>query len=111
MRVEGSSATIGITDYAQHTLGSIVFVETPNKGKTLSKGEILGVVESVKAASDVFSPLSGTVTEANEELVNRPELLNESPYDTFIAVVALSHPEELKELLSAEEYEAYTKGE
>lgn len=110
VRVEGNKAAIGITDYAQHSLGSIVFVETPKAGKKLSQGDVLGVVESVKAASDIFSPVSGTVAEANEALADKPELLNESPYDHPIAVLTLDNAEELKGLMNAEQYEAYTKG-
>ena len=111
VKVEGSLAYIGITDYAQHSLGSIVYVEAPEIGKKLTKDQVLGVVESVKAASDIFTPLSGTVVEANEALQDQPELINESPYDNTIAVLEIANPEELKALLSPEEYEAFTKGE
>ncbi len=111
VKVEGSLAYIGITDYAQHSLGSIVYVESPEIGKKLTKDQVLGVVESVKAASDIFTPLSGTVVEANEALQDQPELINEGPYDNSIAVLEITNPEELKALLSPEEYEAFTKGE
>ncbi len=111
IRVEGNQAYIGITDYAQDSLGSIVYVELPQEGKTISKDQVVGVVESVKAASDIFSPISGTVVEANEALIDSPELVNEKPYDSYIAVLSLDNPDELKELLSPEQYEEYTKGE
>lgn len=111
IKVEGERAYIGITDYAQDSLGSIVYVELPQVGKGILKDQVVGVVESVKAASDIFSPLSGTVLEANEALDDSPELINESPYDNYITVLSLDNPDELKELLSPEQYEEYTKGE
>ena len=81
IRVEGDIGTVGITDYAQHALGDIVFVETPAPGATLAKGAEAAVVESVKAASEVYAPVSGTVTEGNAALEERPALVNESPED------------------------------
>lgn len=111
VRVEGNLAYVGITDYAQHSLGSIVFVETPKKGKTLTRGGVLGVVESVKAASDIYSPVSGTVVESNDTLADTPELINESPYESHIAVLSLDNPDELQLLLNSAQYEEYTKGE
>lgn len=111
VRVEGDRAYIGITDYAQDSLGSIVYVEVPKAGKVISKGQVLGVVESVKAASDIFSPIAGTVVEANEALVDSPELINESPYENHIAVLSFENEDELKELLSPAQYEEFTKGE
>ncbi len=111
VRIEGDKAYIGITDYAQNSLGSIVYVETPKTGKSISAGEVMGVVESVKAASDIFSPLSGTVVEANEALTDNPELINESPYENHLAVLKFENPDELKTLLDQAQYEDYTKGE
>ena len=111
VRVEENRAYIGITDYAQDSLGSIVYVELPKESKVLSKGEVLGVVESVKAASDIFAPISGTVVEVNKRLVDNPELINESPYENFIAVLSFEKSEELNELLSPAQYEELTKGE
>lgn len=111
VRVEGDLAYVGITDYAQHSLGSIVYVETPKKGKALTRGQVLGVVESVKAASDIFSPVSGTVVESNEALTDTPELINESPYENHIAVLKLENNDELQLLLNSAQYEEFTKGE
>lgn len=111
VRIEGNRAYVGITDYAQDSLGSIVYVELPKEGIALAKGEVLGVVESVKAASDIFAPISGTVVETNQALVDSPELINESPYENFIAVLSFEKSDELNELLSPAQYEELTKGE
>jgi len=104
VRVEGNEASIGITDHAQHALGDIVFVELPEVGAKVSAGEAFAVVESVKAASDVYSPVSGTIIRINERLFTSPELVNSDPYGSWFAVVAMSNPGELNTLLSAEEY-------
>jgi len=99
-------ATLGITDYAQEQLGDIVFVELPEPDAQLTKDEPFGVVESVKAVSDIYAPLSGPVTDINTELRNSPETLNEDPYgDAWLVQVEMSDPDELKELMSAAEYE------
>ncbi|NLX64225.1 MAG: glycine cleavage system protein GcvH [Clostridiaceae bacterium] len=111
VRVEGNRAYVGITDYAQNSLGNIVYVELPTEGKELSKGDVLGVVESVKAASDIFSPISGTVVEVNHALADNPELINESPYENYIAVLSFGNTDELNELLSPAQYKELTKGE
>jgi len=111
VRVEGDLAYIGITDYAQHSLGSIVYVEIPETGSTVEQGGVLGVVESVKAASDVYSPVSGTVEEVNEALEDNPELINEDPYENHIAVVRMSNKDELELLMDKARYEEFTKGE
>ena len=111
VRVEGDRAYVGITDYAQDSLGSIVYVELPGEGKTLSKNDVLGVVESVKAASDIFAPISGAVVEINQALVDSPELINESPYENYIAVLSIDNSDELNELLSPAQNEELTKGE
>lgn len=111
VRTEDGKAYIGITDYAQNSMGGIVFVEAPKKGKAVTRGQVLGVVESVKAASDIYSPVSGTVLDINEALDNNPELLNECPYDSYIAVLELANADELDLLLTDIQYEEYTKGE
>ena len=111
VRIEGDRAYIGITDYAQDSLGSIVYVEIPKEGKALSKGEVLSVVESVKAASDIFAPISGTVVEVNQALADSPELINESPYENYIAIMSFENADDLSELLSPTQYEELTKGE
>lgn len=100
---------IGITDFAQDQLGDVVYVELPEKGMQVSKGEPFTVVESVKAASDVFSPVSGIVTAVNDQLEDSPELMNESPYDDgWIIEVEIDEASLLK-LMNAEEYENYLK--
>lgn len=105
VKLEGDRAYIGITDYAQDSLGDIVFVELPEEGEELEAGDVLGAVESVKAASDIYAPISGKVVEVNEELEDAPEMINEEPYEAWIAVLEISDPSELEDLLSAEEYE------
>jgi len=105
VRVEDNLARIGITDHAQTELTEIVFVELPAAGKDVKVGEILGNVESVKTVSEVFSPVSGTVRDANGKLVDSPELLNKDPYGQgWVAVVEMSDPSELSALMSADEY-------
>ncbi|ERJ13883.1 glycine cleavage system protein GcvH [Haloplasma contractile] len=104
VRVEESKAYVGISDYAQHSLGEIVFVELPEEDDELNAGDVLGVVESVKAASDLFVPISGTVLEVNEHLEDQPELLNEDPYQNFIAVIEISDESELDELMNSKTY-------
>lgn len=105
IKVEGSRATIGITDYAQHTLGDIVFVELPEVETELTAGDEFGVVESVKAASDLLLPLSGKVIEINEDLVDDPSLLNSDPYGSWMICIELGDKAQLDGLLSAEAYE------
>jgi len=111
VKIEGNKAWIGITDYAQHSLGDIVFVEIPEIGAELKKGDVLGVVESVKAASDVYTPVSGKVTEVNEELGENPEKINEDPYGSWIAVLEISDMSEVEELMDKDEYERFCKEE
>lgn len=111
VRVEGEKAYIGITDYAQHSLGSIVYVELPSVGDEISKDDNLGVVESVKAASDIIMPVSGEVLEINEDLEDNPELVNEAPYDNHLVIVKLTDANEIEELLSKEDYEAFISEE
>lgn len=107
LRVEGEYGFVGVTDYAQHSMGDIVFVELPELDVVITAEDILGVVESVKAASDVYSPVTGTVVEVNNVLEDSPELINEEPYDAFIAKLKLSDMNEIDELMNAEEYEAF----
>ncbi len=105
VKVEGNLARVGITDHAQAELTEIVFVELPSVGKDVSKAGILGNVESVKTVSEVFSPVSGTVKEKNDKLVDSPELLNKDPYGQgWIAAVEMNNPDDLAELMSAEAY-------
>jgi glycine cleavage system H protein len=111
VKVDGNKAYVGITDYAQHSLGSIVFVELPELSSKLNAGDTLGVVESVKAASDVYSPVSGTVAEVNEELADAPEKLNEDPYGNWIAVIDLADAGELDELMDSADYEKHCEEE
>ena len=96
LKVEGEFGYIGITDYAQHQLGSVVYVDLPEVDDELNQGEEFGAVESVKAASDLLSPISGTVVEINEALEDKPELLNEDAFNNWICKVTISDPEELK---------------
>lgn len=105
VKVEGNLATIGITDYAQHALGDIVFVELPEIGDAIAKEDAFGVVESVKAASDIYLPVSGTVVKINEALVDEPELLNVDAFENWMVCVEMDDPAELDELMSATEYE------
>jgi len=108
VRVEGSIATIGITDYAQSELGDIVYVELPEAGRVLQADEVFGIVESVKAVADLFSPVAGEVIEANSAVLDRHELLNEDPYgEGWLIKVELSDPAEVQTLLTAEQYAAY----
>jgi glycine cleavage system H protein len=104
--------TIGITDYAQKELGDVVFVELPQVGATLEAADELGSIESVKAVSELFAPVSGEVVEVNEALADKPELVNTDPYgDGWMIKVRLSDPTELDELMNAEEYEEYIETE
>jgi len=107
VRVEGDKAYIGITDYAQHSLGSIVYVELPSVGDEIDMDDNLGVVESVKAASDIVMPVSGEVVKINEDLEDNPELINEAPYDNHLIAVTLKDAGELEDLLGKEDYEAF----
>jgi glycine cleavage system H protein len=105
--VAGSAGTVGITDYAQSSLGDIVFVDLPKVGDRLEAGKIFGSVESVKAVSDLFSPVSGTVTAVNEELKQKPEWVNADANATWMLKLDLTNPAELDALLSAADYEAF----
>lgn len=105
VRVEGNKAYVGITDYAQDKLGDVVYVEVPEVGTVVEAGDQFIVLESVKAASDVYAPISGTVVEVNEELEDNPALINESAFDAWIVAIDMSMPTEMKSLLSSDEYE------
>ncbi|ADQ66433.1 glycine cleavage system protein GcvH [Halogeometricum borinquense] len=107
---DGDVATIGITDFAQDELGDVVFVELPDEGDELTQGEEFGVVESIKAVSDLYAPVSGTVVDVNEDLFDRPELVNEDPYgDGWMLKVEVSDEGAFDELLSPEEYRDQTE--
>lgn len=107
VKVDGGVATIGITDEAQHQLGEIVYVELPEVDDELSSGDVYGVVESVKAASDSHSPVSGKVVEINEELDDNPGALNEDPYANWIIKVELSDESEVEKLMDSKKYEEF----
>ena len=108
VEVDGDVATVGITEYAQSQLGDVVFVEVPEEGRELTKGDEAAVVESVKAASDVYTPASGTVIEGNAELEASPALVNEDPEgDGWFFRLTLSDPSELEGLMDADKYAAF----
>jgi glycine cleavage system H protein len=107
VKVDGDYAFIGITDYAQHALGNVVYVDLPDVDDEVSAGEEFGAVESVKAASDIISPVSGTVVEVNEALDDQPELLNEDAFENWIIKVELSDKSELDALMDAQAYAAF----
>jgi len=107
IQVNDNSATIGITDYAQQSLGDIVFVETPKVGAVLTAGRTFGTVESVKAVSDLFAPASGTVTEVNDELATSPEKVNSDAHGAWMLKMTLKNPSEIEALLSAADYEKF----
>lgn len=112
VRVEGDIAVVGITDHAQKELGDIVYVDLPKVGARLEQGKTLGSVESVKAVSDIFAPVSGEVTEINEMLSTTPEKLNEDPHGAaWLVKIRLSAPDEVNRLLSAEDYQKYIGAE
>ena len=104
VKLDGDIATVGISDYAQHALGNIVYVDMPEVGDEVAQGEDFGAVESVKAASDLISPVSGEVVEINEDLEGEPELINKDAYANWIMKVKVSDPSELDNLLDAEAY-------
>jgi glycine cleavage system H protein len=108
IKVDGSTGTIGITDYAQHELGDVVFVELPKVGAKVEAGKSFGTVESVKAVSEIFSPVSGEVAEINSLLADAPEKINQDPHGTaWLVRVKLPNPKEAASLMDAAAYEAY----
>ena len=110
IEVAGDIGTVGISDYAQHALGDVVFVEVPEEGRDLAKGAEAAVVESVKAASEVYSPVSGVVTKGNQAIVDQPGLVNEAPEGgAWFFKLKLSNPAELNDLMDQAAYDAYLK--
>ena len=109
VRIEGSFGYVGITDYAQQALGNVVYVDMPDVDDEVEAGEEFGAVESVKAASDLISPVSGTVVEVNEALDDQPELVNQDAYENWIIKVEMSDKSELDNLMAAAAYEAFCK--
>ena len=110
--VDGDAGTIGITDHAQQELGDIVYVDLPKVGSRIEAGKSLGSVESVKAVSDIYSPVSGEITEINESLADAPEKLNTDPHgDAWLVKVRLGNPTEVQQLMSAADYETYVGAE
>jgi len=111
-RREGNRITVGITDYAQKELGDVVYVDLPPLGRTVSQGDSFGVVESVKTVSDLYAPAGGKVVARNEELVQRPELVNSSPYgEGWMIIIEMNQAEELDDLLDARAYRALLEGQ
>jgi len=111
IKIEGNTGTIGITDYAQNSLGDIVFVELPKVGADITRGKSFGTVESVKAVSDLYAPVTGTVAEVNPELANAPEKVNTDAHSAWMVKVTLKDLSEANSLLSAEDYEKFVAEE
>lgn len=111
LKLDGESATVGITDYAQESLGDIVFVELPKVGQQIEAGSTFGSVESVKAVSDLYAPITGTVTEINEALNAKPETINEDANNTWLIKVAATNTDDANALLSASDYEKFVAEE
>ena len=112
VRVDGDRGRIGITDYAQNQLGDVVFLELPEVGRTLTTGEQFGTVESVKAVSELFSPVAGEVVEVNSELTAKPELINEDPHgEAWMMVVRITDPATVEALMDAEAYKTFVESE
>jgi len=111
VKIDGNIATVGISDYAAHQLGDITFVELPAVGKTVKQFEVLCAIESVKAASDIYAPVSGTVVSVNEALNTGPEIVNESPEEAaWMATMKMTDPSEVAKLMSREQYDEYQRG-
>ena len=106
VRLEGDEAVVGVTDYAQQQLGDVVFVELPEVGRTVAQGEVFGTIESVKAVSELFSPLSGEVIAVNGDLAGAPEVVNTKPHETWMIRVRVTNAAEAASLLSSTEYDA-----
>jgi len=111
VKVEGNRAYVGISDYAQHALGDIVFVELPDIDAEFTSGDVFGVIESVKAASDMIIPLSGKVLEINENIVDNPVLVNENCYESWMILIEVTNMEQLNELMNEEQYNEYCSKE
>ena len=108
LQVEGKKAKVGISDFAQHSLGDIVFVDLPNVGQSFKVGDEFGAVESVKAASSLFMPVSGKVIAVNHHLIDAPQSLNEDAYEHWIIEIEITNSEEIEQLLDAKQYETLT---
>ena len=106
IRVEGDTGVIGITDFAQQQLGDVVYVELPDVGSTMTAGQVFGTIESVKAVSELFAPVSGEVVETNASIKDRPDHVNSKPHDTWMVKVKLANPGEAGSLMDAAAYEA-----
>ncbi len=111
IKIEGNTGTIGITDYAQNSLGDIVFVELPKVGAEITAGKSFGTVESVKAVSDLYAPVSGTITEVNADLATAPEKVNSDAHSAWMVKLTLKNPGEVSGLLSAADYEKFVAEE
>src|SRR5579862_6250813 len=112
VHVEGNVATIGITDHAQHELGDIVYVDLPKTGTNAEAGKTFGSVESVKAVSDIYAPVSGEIVEINESLSSAPEKLNSEPHgEAWLIKVRVTNQDEIKQLMNAEDYQSYVGAE
>ena len=112
IRIEGDNGRIGITDYAQNQLGDVVFLELPEVGRALTPGEQFGTVESVKAVSELFSPVAGEVVEVNADLTSKPELVNEDPHgEAWMLVVKLTDPASVEALMDAKGYQSFVESE
>ncbi len=111
LKVEDDGALIGLSDHAQDSLGDIVYVELPEEDEEIDMGEEFAAIESVKAASDVFMPVSGVIKEINEELMDEPGMINEDPYGAWLVKIEMSDESELDELMNASEYETYLEEE
>lgn len=111
VKVEDGKVKMGITYHAQEQLHDIVYVELPEVGTEIKKGETLGVVESVKAASDIYSPVSGKVIAVNQNVIDQPELLNQDPYENWLVEIEMNDPKELDDLLGPEEYKKVVEEE
>ena len=107
--VAGSQGRVGITDYAQKQLGDVVFVELPEVGRTVTQGQSCGTIESVKAVSELYSPVSGKVVEANAVVGSKPEMINTDPHGTWLVVIDLSEPKEIDTLLTSDQYTELVK--
>jgi glycine cleavage system H protein len=109
IQASGDQARVGITDFAQNQLGDVVFLELPEAGRTVKKGEVFGTIESVKAVSELYAPMSGEVTEVNTAVADKPEQVNKDPHGTWMIGLRLTNPDERQELLDSEAYAGLVK--
>ena len=110
VKIDDETAYVGLSDYAQHALGDIVYVELPEVGEEFTAGDAFGAIESVKAASDIYIPVSGEIVEVNEELEEQPELINEDAYENWIVKIKINDATEVEELMNPDKYEEYIEG-